>query len=836
MSEIFSNFVTVMENNEKAADLADLLPDSQDTPVLGGMVSDVKEDFKFEEFDFNDKSMPVLPLRGLVPFPFLFIPLPVKDDETFRILSEAQEKKQALFLAVTKDRETEEAGVDDIQDIGVVGVVSRIVQMPDDTHTALIATCNRARKGRVTRRKPFLRIHVAPEKDSLSGTKSNPPSEKELPLAIVVQTLMEKYKAYLELLGDESSRELKFTITQFDDALRALNYICMTFPMPHDERYSLLAESQVDERFRHLLRIMDRTCQLLEIRSEIARKAHEELTSSQREHFLRTQLWAIKEELGENLTEDDDVSALLARADKMDWSEEARKHFDKELDKLRRFNVQNPDYAIQYGYLDNYLNLPWNNLSQENFDLHKVKEILDRDHFGMEKVKERIIEHMAVLKLRNDMKAPIICLYGPPGVGKTSLGRSIAEALGREYVRVSFGGVHDEAEVRGHRRTYIGAMPGRIMSGLLKCGTANPVFVLDEIDKIGKDIKGDPSTALLEVLDPEQNSKFHDNYIDFDYDLSKILFIATANSLSTISTPLLDRMEVIEIGGYVAEEKVRIALDHLWPKVLEEHGFGKDEVMLTPEAARIVIDHYTRESGVRHLEKKLAAIARKLARLRAMDEQWPETLTESEVREYLGKQEVYPEVYDSNEFAGVVTGLAWTSVGGEILFIESSLSPGKDSKLTLTGNLGDVMKESAAIALQYLKAHAARFVINPEDFAKHDVHIHVPEGAVPKDGPSAGITIATSLASAFTGRRVRDKVAMTGEITLRGKVLPVGGIREKILAARRAGILEIILSSKNRKDLEEIPADYLEGLTFRYVDRVEEVLDYALLDEQAPHQ
>lgn len=825
-----------MENkNDESVDLATLLPNLQDTPELSGMVSDVKEDFNFDDYKFSDKSMAVIPLRDLVPFPFLFIPVPLRDEESYKIYKEFQEKKQAVFLGIPKDDKVE-VDAEDLEDIGIVGVVARVVQMPDGAYTALIATANRARKGRVTRHKPLLRIHVSPEKDIFPIDEATNDKEADAPVAILVQAIMEKYKSYIELQGDDKGRELKFTVSQFDDALRVINYICMTFPMNSAERYDLLAESVIINRFRKLLSLMDRVCQMLEIRMEIARRTHEELTNSQREHFLRTQLWTIKEELGENNVEDDDISELTARADKMNWSAEARKHFDKELDKLRRFNVQHPDYAIQYGYLDNLLSLPWNNLSEENFDLHRVKEILDRDHFGMDKVKDRIIEHMAVLKLRKDMKAPILCLYGPPGVGKTSLGRSVAEALGREYIRVSFGGVHDEAEVRGHRRTYIGAMPGRIMSGLLKSGTANPVFVLDEIDKIGKDFKGDPSTALLEVLDPEQNSKFHDNYIDFDYDLSKILFIATANTLSTISAPLLDRMEVIEIGGYVAEEKVRIALDHLWPRVLVEHGFAKDDVTLSPEAARLVIDLYTRESGVRHLEKKLAAVARKLARLHAMYEEYPKNLTPENVKEFLGKQEIYPEVYDSNEYAGVVTGLAWTSVGGEILFIESSLSPGKDSHLTLTGNLGDVMKESAAIALQYLKAHASRFGINSEDFSTRDVHIHVPEGAVPKDGPSAGITIATSLASALTGRRVRDKIAMTGEITLRGKVLPVGGIREKILAARRAGITEIILSGQNRKDVEEIPAAYLEGLSFRYVDRVEEVLDYALLEEQAPHR
>lgn len=544
---------------------------------------------------------------------------------------------------------------------------------------------------------------------------------------------------------------------------------------------------------------------------------------------------AIREELGEE-NDQSDENELRARAKEKKWSKEAANHFEKELAKLWRFNPNSPEYAIQYSYIDTLLNLPWNSYTNDNFSLEKVEKILDRDHYGLEQVKERIIEQMAVIKLRNDLKAPIICLYGPPGVGKTSLGKSIADALGRKYARVSFGGLHDEAEIRGHRRTYIGAMPGRIISALSKCGSGNPVFVLDEIDKIGKDFKGDPSTALLEVLDPEQNSKFHDNYIDFDYDLSKILFIATANSLSEISRPLLDRMEIIEIGGYIPEEKIEIAKRHLVPKCLKEHGFSENELQFSKDSLNFIITRYTCESGVRQLEKKISKVLRKIARLKASEKEFPKKIDSKIVREYLGKEEVNPDLYENNNFAGVVTGLAWTQVGGEILFIESSLTPGNGEKLTLTGNLGDVMKESATIALQYIKAHAKKIGINPEVFTKTNVHIHVPEGAIPKDGPSAGITMATSLASSFSGRKVRDKLAMTGEITLRGKVLPVGGIKEKILAAKRAGITDIILSSENEKDINEINSRYLKGLDFHYVNTVEEVLDYALLPDLAENR
>ena len=560
-------------------------------------------------------------------------------------------------------------------------------------------------------------------------------------------------------------------------------------------------------------------------------KTHEDINQQQKEYFLQQQIKTIQEELGGNINELE-IKELREKASRKKWPAEVAQVFEKELRKLERLHPQSPDYSVQTQYVQNIVNLPWNEYSKDNFNLSHAQKVLDRDHYGLEKVKERIIEHLAVLKLKGDMKSPIICLYGPPGVGKTSLGRSIAEALRRKYVRVSLGGLHDEAEIRGHRRTYIGAMCGRIIQNIQKAGTSNPVFILDEIDKITNDFKGDPASALLEVLDPEQNNAFHDNYLDIDYDLSKVMFIATANNLNTISQPLLDRMELIEVSGYIMEEKVEIAAKHLVPKQMDVHGLKKGSVKFPKKTLQVIVEAYTRESGVRELDKKIAKIMRKLARKVASDEPIPTSIKPEDLYEYLGAVEYSRDKYQGNGYAGVVTGLAWTAVGGEILFVESSLSKGKGSKLTLTGNLGDVMKESAMLALEYIHAHAAQFNINEELFENWNVHVHVPEGAIPKDGPSAGITMVTSLVSAFTQRKVKKNLAMTGEITLRGKVLPVGGIKEKILAAKRAGIKELILCKENEKDINEIKPEYLKGLVFHYVSDIQQVVDLALLREK----
>uniref|UniRef100_UPI004029A7FB endopeptidase La n=1 Tax=Parabacteroides distasonis TaxID=823 RepID=UPI004029A7FB len=610
-----------------------------------------------------------------------------------------------------------------------------------------------------------------------------------------------------------------------------VNFSCSNIPSGSAEKQQLLLIGDLKERAYRLLFILNREYQLVELKASIQMKTHEDINQQQKEYFLQQQIKTIQEELGGNINELE-IKELREKASRKKWSAEVAQIFEKELRKLERLHPQSPDYSVQTQYVQNIVNLPWNEYSKDNFNLSHAQKVLDRDHYGLEKVKERIIEHLAVLKLKGDMKSPIICLYGPPGVGKTSLGRSIAEALRRKYVRVSLGGLHDEAEIRGHRRTYIGAMCGRIIQNIQKAGTSNPVFILDEIDKITNDFKGDPASALLEVLDPEQNNAFHDNYLDIDYDLSKVMFIATANNLNTISQPLLDRMELIEVSGYIMEEKVEIAAKHLVPKQMDVHGLKKGSVKFPKKTLQVIVEAYTRESGVRELDKKIAKIMRKLARKVASDEPIPTSIKPEDLYEYLGAVEYSRDKYQGNDYAGVVTGLAWTAVGGEILFVESSLSKGKGSRLTLTGNLGDVMKESAMLALEYIHAHAAQFNINEELFENWNVHVHVPEGAIPKDGPSAGITMVTSLVSAFTQRKVKKNLAMTGEITLRGKVLPVGGIKEKILAAKRAGIKELILCKENEKDINEVKPEYLKGLVFHYVSDIQQVVDLALLREK----
>lgn len=647
------------------------------------------------------------------------------------------------------------------------------------------------------------------------------------------ELLNQRFDALTQFLSNEHRLQLNEKLNSIPDGtIERLSFMIHNSPATREQTLAFIEELDLSKRRTAFMKFLSSEIHKLSLREELSRQTMENLNQQQRSEFLRAQIKTLQSELGGE-TEDSDFEELDLRASTKHWSNETKAAYEKELRKLTRYAPNSPEYAMQYSYLDTFLNLPWLHMDNSDFSLEFVEKILNRDHFALEKVKERIIEQMAVIKLRKDMKAPILCLVGPPGVGKTSLGKSIAEALGRKYVRIALGGVHDEAEIRGHRRTYLGSMPGRIISALEKCGTSDPVMVLDEIDKLGADYKGDPQTALLEVLDPEQNSRFHDNFIDHDYDLSYVLFIATANSLDNICQPLLDRMEVIDIEGYVEDEKLHIARLHLIPRNLVNHGFKDDEISFTDAALKEIIRFYTRESGVRQLEKRIAECLRKEARLKASDKPIDAVIDDQKVRSLLGRQSVFPDQYETNEIPGVVTGLAWTKSGGEILFIEVAVAEGKESKLTLTGNLGDVMKESAVTALQYLKTHAASYGLKPADFEGKQIHIHVPEGAVPKDGPSAGITMLTAITSAFTGRLVKEKLAMTGEITLRGRVLPVGGIKEKILAAKRAGIKYIILSARNKKDIEEIKPSYLEGLEFHFVDSVSEVLDFALLPEGA---
>ncbi len=794
---------------------------SADFPSAGHVVAELEISTDMRDLNIEENETPLLPLRDMVVFPHIPVPVTIGRDSSAKLVTEAYESKTAIAVVAQKKPDCENPGKKDLYNIGVLCKVAKVMQIPEGNLTAFIIPGERIRINRLLSKKPYLKASISFEPSVLLA-----PDDVEM--GVLADSVSDIYFNILDFLNDMEKKELMFALQQFDGRLvDRLSFITFNSPLECKEKQELLEIADIHERASRLYHHLDVALQKMEIKADIQTRTREDLTQQQKEQFLKQQMRAIRDELG-GVSDDDEINELRERARKISWNKEAQAHFEKELKKLERYNSQSPEYSIQYAYLDTLLNLPWNKYSSDSFSLDKVEKILDRDHFGLEKVKERIIEQMAVVKLRKDMKAPIICLYGPPCVGKTSLGKSVADALGREYTRVSLGGLHDEAEIRGHRRTYIGAMPGRIMAALAKCGTGNPVFVLDEIDKIGSDFKGDPSTALLEVLDPEQNNRFHDNYIDCDYDLSRILFIATANDLSTISRPLLDRMEIIEIEGYIPEEKVEIAKRHLIPKSLSDHGFPEEEISFRKDALSYIVERYTRESGVRQLEKRIAKILRKIARLKASDKEYPKVVTLKLVKEFLGKEEVNPDSCESNDFIGVVTGLAWTQVGGEILFIESSLSEGKGEKLTLTGNLGDVMKESAVIALQYLKAHARQLGIDPAKFSDMDVHIHVPEGAIPKDGPSAGITMVTSLASSFTGRKVKSRIAMTGEITLRGKVLPVGGIKEKILAAKRASITDIILCEDNRKDIEEISSRYLDGLIFHYVNRIEQVLDLAL--------
>ena len=782
---------------------------------------DPNEDFS-EGIMSIDSTIPILALRNMVLLPGVAIPVVVGREKSMKLVRACADDHQLIGAFCQKDVAVEEPQQDDLFEIGTVAEIMRVLDMPDGTTTIILQGKKRIKLNEIVEESPYLRGKVTVLKDDKYS------KDKEFNALIsAIKDMMIK----VLMTAVEPQKEVIFSLKNNRNAMYLVNFGCSNLVSGVDNRQELLEISNLKERAYKLMVHLNREFQLLELKASIQMKTQEDLDKQQKEYFLQQQIKTIQEELGGNAN-DREIQDLKDKAFIKKWPAAVAEAFEKELRKLQRLHPQSPDYSVQMQYVQTIVNLPWETYSSDNFNLAHAKKILDRDHYGLEKVKERIIEHLAVLKLKKDMKSPIICLYGPPGVGKTSLGRSIAEALGRKYVRISLGGLHDEAEIRGHRRTYIGAMCGRIIQNLQKAGTSNPVFVLDEIDKVSSDFKGDPASALLEVLDPEQNSTFHDNYLDIDYDLSHVMFIATANNLNTISQPLLDRMELIEVSGYIQEEKIEIAARHLIPKEAEMHGLAKKEVKFPKKTIQAIIESYTRESGVRELDKKIAKVMRKLACLKASDEQLPAQIKPENLQDYLGMVEYTRDKYQGNDYAGVVTGLAWTAVGGGILFVETSLSKGKGGKLTLTGNLGDVMKESAMLALEYIHAHAALFDIPEDRFENWNVHVHVPEGAIPKDGPSAGITMVTSLVSAFKQCKVKKNLAMTGEITLRGKVLPVGGIREKILAAKRAGIEEIILCQENKKDIDEIKPEYLKGVTFHYVKDIKEVIQLALLDEK----
>lgn len=791
-------------------------------PQIMPIIADIRS-CDDEPKQINEKDCAILTLRNMVLFPGVTMPVAVGRNASLRLIDDARKTNSLIGVVCQKSAEVDAPSKADIYRLGVIAEIINVIELPDNSTNVILHGKVAFHIDEFTQVAPYF-------KAAISYIEQEMPPKDDNEFNALTSSISELTIDMFQKMGD-NGKEMSYAIKNIKESDYLINFLACNSPFDPDVKMRFLAENSVKTRAYLLYKELIKESQLLDLKAAIQSRTREELTQQQRDHFLQQQIRTIQDELGIN--EFSDIDKFESRAKKMKWSKEVKEQFKKELAKLERLNPQSPDYSVQYSYLDQLLNLPWNVFTRDSFNLAKVEKKLNHDHYGLENVKDRILEHLSVLKLRGDMKSPIICLYGPPGVGKTSLGRSIADALNRKYARISLGGLHDEAEIRGHRRTYIGAMPGRIIQALTRCQSSNPVFVLDEIDKIGNDFKGDPASALLEVLDPEQNSHFHDNYVDIDYDLSNVLFIATANSLSTISQPLLDRMEIIDISGYIQEEKVEIARKHLLPKQLQENGFEKNEISFTKQALAKIVESYTRESGVRELDKKIAKVLRKIARIKATAEKpYPTTVNLDNLREYLGPEDYSRDRYEGNEFAGVVTGLAWTAVGGEILFVESSLSKGKGEKLTLTGNLGDVMKESAVIALQYLKSHSQMLGIDYELFDKYNVHIHVPEGAIPKDGPSAGITMVTSLASSFTQRKVRDHLAMTGEITLRGKVLPVGGIKEKILAAKRAGITDIILCKENKKDIDEIKDSYLSGLTFHFVDTVKEVLELALLPDK----
>jgi len=766
--------------------------------------------------------LPILPLRNTVLFPGIVIPITVGREKSIKLIREAYKKDKIIGTVAQRNPNVNDPTGKDIYKVGTVAQVLKILEMPDNSTSVIIQGRRRFEINGIVTDEPYLqaKVNVIPDIK---------PAEINKEFEAIISSLKDLSLRIIQL-NNNLPPEAAFAIRNIENPSFLINFASSNSDIKTEEKQKLLETADIRKRGMFLLEYLTRELQLLELKRDIQSKVKTDLDQQQREYLLHQQMKTIQDELGGNPI-DQEIQELEKKAKKKKWSKEVASTFDKELDKLERLNPAAGEYSVQLNYLHTMLELPWNEFTKDNFDMGRAKGILDNDHFGLEKVKDRILEHLAVLKLKGDMKAPILCLVGPPGVGKTSLGKSIAKALDRKYCRMSLGGLHDEAEIRGHRKTYIGAMPGRIIQNLKKVKSSNPVFVLDELDKVGQDYHGDPASALLEVLDPEQNSTFYDNFLELEYDLSNVMFIATANTLSSIHPALRDRMEVIEVSGYTVEEKIEIAIRHLLPKQIKEHGLKKTQLSLSKDLLEFLIENYTHESGVRELDKTLASLIRGVAKRIAFKEEFNKKIAAEDIRKMLGAPKYSKDKYQGNEYAGVVTGLAWTASGGDILFVETSLSKGKGG-LTLTGNLGDVMKESAIIALEYLKSHTSTLNISSDIFEKWNVHIHVPEGAIPKDGPSAGVTMVTSLSSAFTQQKVRNKLAMTGEITLRGRVLPVGGIKEKILAAKRAGIEDIMLPMENKKDIDEIPNHYLAGIRFHYVQNIAEVLNFALLNEK----